>query len=62
VFVQRENRRKNLMMEDETLKAWKDFAAHNFIPKALAVGVLANLINFVILSRYVCLTFYNDEL
>lgn len=39
-------------MEDGTLKAWKDLAAHNFIPKALVVGVLGNLINFVMLSRY----------
>lgn len=39
-------------MEDETLKAWKNFALQNFIPKALAFGALSNLINFVILSRY----------
>lgn len=40
-------------MEDETLKALKDLTAHNFIPKALVVGTLGNLINFVILSRYI---------
>lgn len=38
-------------MDDEALKALKSFAAFNFIPKALLVGTLSNLINFVILSR-----------
>lgn len=42
---------KDCAMEDETLKEWKQLAAHNFIPKALIVGALGNLINFVILSR-----------
>lgn len=40
-------------MDDEDLKALKNLAAFNFIPKALVVGTLSNLINFVILSRSV---------
>lgn len=38
-------------MEDDTLRALKDLAAHNLIPNALVVGTFGNLINFVILSR-----------
>lgn len=40
-------------MEDETLSVLKNIVAHNFIPKALVVGALGNIINFVILSRYI---------
>jgi len=42
-------------MENESVdsvQAWQDFVELNFIPKALAVGTLGNLINFVILSRF----------
>lgn len=39
-------------MDEETLKSLKDIAALDFIPKAMIVCVLGNLINFVILSRY----------
>ncbi|CRK98163.1 CLUMA_CG011529, isoform A [Clunio marinus] len=38
-------------MESEALNTWKKLAIHNFIPKALIIGVLGNLINFVIISR-----------
>lgn len=50
-FFETRDQTSNIMNED-MLKLLKELAAWDFIPKAMIVCVLGNLINFVILSRY----------